>query len=130
VATTTAAGGVRVEGARELRRTLKRAGDDLSDLKDTHATVARIVAGAATPPRGPTGRLAASVRGSGTKTASVVRAGRKAVPYAGPIHWGWRRRNIEAQPFLTTAAASTEPRWVGLFAEALDTALAKVRGAA
>ena len=30
-------------------------------------------------------------------------AGRKAVPYAGPIHFGWPARNIEPQPFLYDA---------------------------
>lgn len=123
-----AAGGIRVDGARQLRANLRRAGDDLGDLRDAHAAAARIVVGGTIAPSR-TGTLAGSVRGSGTKTASIVRAGSKRVPYAGPIHWGWRRRNIEPQPFLTTAAAATEPRWVGLFVEAMNDALAKVRGA-
>ena len=33
----------------------------------------------------------------------MVRAGFARVPYAGPIHFGWRKRNIQPQPFLYEA---------------------------
>jgi len=37
--------------------------------------------------------LAGSIRTTGTKTGGYVRAGsRKAVPYAGPVHFGWPTR--------------------------------------
>src|SRR5262245_52256252 len=95
---------VEMEGSRELRRTLRAAGDDLTDLKDAHAQVASLVA-----PRGRsnapfrTGRLAGTVRGSGTKTAALLRAGFASVPYAGVREWGWPARNQEATPFLVPA---------------------------
>lgn len=119
---------VQVEGARELRTSLKRCGDDLSDLKDTHAQVAQTVAHAAHPPV-VTGRLAQSIRPSGTKTAAQVRAGGARLPYAGPVHWGWPARNIVAQPFLADAAHATEPVWLAGYQAAVDKELAKVKGA-
>ena len=33
----------------------------------------------------------------------VKKVGKKKVPYAGPIHFGWGRRNIHPQPFLYEA---------------------------
>ena len=68
---------VEVDGARQLRRTLKQAGSDLDDLKTLHRKVSQMVAdlAAARAPIGPTGRLQASIRAGATKTAGVVRAG-------------------------------------------------------
>jgi hypothetical protein len=121
--------GIRVEGAPELRRTLKRAGDDLSDLKTAHATAAQYVAARSrgTAPRRK-GVLAASVRGSGTKTAAVIRAGGARVPYAGPIHFGWPSRGIAPQPWITEAAEDTEPTWVEIYERAVTRILDRVKG--
>lgn len=120
---------VKVEGARELRATMKKAGDDLADLKAANAAAAGIVAPAAAG-RAPvrTGRLAATVRPAGTKTAAIVRAGRAAVPYAGPIEFGWPGHNIEAQPFITTAAHDTEPEWTEVYWTAINRIINRVRG--
>lgn len=120
---------VQVEGARELRRTLRAAGDDLEDLKAANQQAADIAATAArmrAPRR--SGTLAGDIRASGTKTAGIVRAGRKKIPYAGPIHWGWPARGIEAQPYMTEGAQATEPIWVPLYQELMDDALKKVKG--
>lgn len=121
--------GVQVEGGRALRRSLRAAGDDLSDLKDAHTESARIAAGAAqvrVPVR--TGRLRATVRSSGTLSAGVIRAGRASVPYANPIHWGWPARHITAQPFASHGAQASQPQWVPVFEAALHRALQKVHG--
>ena len=119
-----------VEGAKELRRTLKKAGDDLSDLKAAHAETATIVATAAqsgAPRR--TGRLSGSIRGSGTKTMAIVRAGGAKVPYAGVQEYGWPRRNIPAQPYIVPAAHDTESTWMGRYEDAVKRLLGKVKGA-
>lgn len=121
--------GIKVEGQRELRKTLRQAGDDLEDLKAAHKAAAEIAAGGSrplTPVR--SGTLQGTVRAGGTKTSAVLRAGKKAVPYAGPIHWGWPNRGIAPQSFLADGAKNTEPQWVELFYEALDKALKKVKG--
>lgn len=122
---------LKVIGGRNLRRTLAKAGVDLTELKATNAKVAGIVAtrGRGLAPVGPTGRLAGSVRPSGTKTQAVVRAGFARVPYAGPIHWGWPKRNIEAQPFLSEAATATEPTWQDVYMTFIDKVINQVEGA-
>lgn len=135
-----AAGTVKVEGLRELRRTLRQAGDDMADLKEANRAAAEIVATAAGG-RVPhlTGALAASVRPAGTKTAAVVRAGKKAVPYANAIHWGrifWPckeadphfRSEIAPRPFLSEAATSTESTWVPLYEDRIQSILDQVQG--
>lgn len=103
---------VRVEGLRELRRRLRRIEGGLQDLKRINKETADYIASAARP-RTPhrTGRLAATLRTSGTNRAGVIRAGTARVPYAAVIHYGWPRRNIEPQPWLVDAAQRTEPAW-------------------
>ena len=120
---------VEVEGAARLRRTLRAAGADLEQLRAAHAAAAAIATEAAAN-RAPvrSGTLAATVRGSGTKTAGIVRAGFARVPYAGPIHWGWPARSITAQPFIVEAAQDTEPSWIRVYEQAVDQALKQIKG--
>lgn len=120
-----------VEGADQLRRTMRRAGLDMTRLKDTHARVAQSVASRArgTAPIGPTGRLAASTRPGATQRAAIVRAGKKSVPYAGPIHWGWPNRNIVAQPWLQEAAKASEGDWVGTYTDEIKSIMTDIEGA-
>jgi hypothetical protein len=123
-------GSVTVEGFDRLIRTLRKAGEDISDMKDANALAASMVASAASA-RAPrrTGALAGNVRGSRKAKGATVRAGGARVPYAGPIHWGWPRRHITAQPFISTAARDTEPRWVAAYLDAVQRALDNVKGA-
>lgn len=121
--------GIKVDGARQLRKTLREAGDDLADLKAAHAAAAEIAARASAalaPSR--SGALKASIRSSGTKTAGVVRAGKKAVPYAGPIHWGWFKRGIKPNLFISRGAQDSEGRWLPVYEQAVHTAIEKVEG--
>lgn len=124
-------GGVRVEGARELRRTLRKAGHDLNDLKDAHQAAGSIVLNDARPrtPRGFTGRLQASQRQARAATFAEVRAGNARVPYAGPVHWGWPARNIAAQPWLADSAKRTEPQWTAAYEAAVNRVLDTIQGA-
>ena len=119
---------IRVEGARRLRATMKRAGIDLQELKDAHREAADVVVGATRAPSR-TGRLAGTVRPGATKTMAIVRAGYASVPYAGPIHWGWPKRNIRAQPFLSDAAQSSEPTWVQAYEREVNEIIDKIEGA-
>lgn len=124
---------VQVQGLKTLQRDLKRAGLTVGDLKEAHAEVARTVVRAAhfTPkhPERSTGRLAASVRGSGQAGAAVVRAGSAGVPYANPIHWGWPSRHIVAQPFLWNAIADSQDQWEGQYLTALQKIIDSIEGA-
>jgi hypothetical protein len=121
---------VQVEGARELRTTLRKAGVDLEDMKDANAAVAAQVAAAASA-RAPhkSGALASSVRGNRAAGAAVIKIGRASVPYAGVIHWGWPARNIRPQPFAVDAAHDTEPAWTETYFRAIEQILSNVRGA-
>jgi hypothetical protein len=120
---------MQVEGARELRRTMKAAGEDLSDLKETHLRVAsQVVPVARTLAPKRSGRLANSIRPGGTKTAAVIKAGGKAVPYANPIHWGWGRRHIAANPWMARAAKQTEPTWTATYTASVELILGRVKG--
>lgn len=121
---------VEVEGARELRRTLKRAGDDLGDLKDANQRAGQFVANAGSQ-RAPhlTGALAGALRASRVAGGATIRAGSASVPYAGPIHWGWPAHNIKAQPFLSDAATETEPEWLPIYEEDIAKIVDRIEGA-
>lgn len=121
---------VEVEGARQLRATLRRAGVDLQQLKDAHAEASRLVANAATA-RAPrrSGALAGTIRAAGTTTKGIVRAGYARLPYAGPIHWGWPAHHISAQPFLVDAAHDTETTWLAAYERATAAIINTIEGA-
>lgn len=121
---------VHVDGVRQLRRDLRKLGDDLADVKDANAAAAALVAAEAArrAPRGKTGRLAASVRGNRAASRATVSAGRASVPYAGPIHYGWPAHHIEAQPFVTDAAQDTQPLWLPLYEQGINRAVDKLAG--
>lgn len=121
---------VRVVGRKKLARELKQLQGDTADLKAANSAVAALVASAASA-RAPrrTGRLASSVRGNRAAGKATVAAGGARLPYAGPIHYGWPARGIEAQPFVTDAAQRTEPIWLPLYEREIARAVAKVRGA-
>lgn len=117
----------RVEGARELRRTLKRAGDDLTDLKEVHRRVGTFVSDRARP-RTPsaTGRLGASGRPGATKTAALVRFGGARAPYARFVHWGTKL--MRARPWVQEAAQSSQEVWETMYQQGVNRVLARIRG--
>jgi len=122
--------GIRIEGLDELARTMRKAGVDISELKDAHTRAASIVAdyAAGIAPRR-SGRLAGSIRPAKQAKRARIMAGSAAVPYAGPIHWGWPARNIEASLFLSRAAQATEAQWTKAYLDDVQAALDKVTGA-
>jgi hypothetical protein len=120
---------VRVEGSRQARDSLRRAGAQLDDLKEAHTEIANIiqpVAAGAAPRR--TGRLAGSGRASGSKREATVSFGNR-LRYARPIHWGWPARNISPHRFLWDAQQSTEPRWTQVYHQAIQRILDRIKGA-
>lgn len=122
--------GVEVDGLAELRRNLRRLGEDVADLKAANERAARIVAEAAAA-RAPrrTGRLAASLRATRAVGRASVLAGGASVPYAGPVHWGWEARHIEPNPFTVEAAEDTQPQWLPVYERELQRLCDRVRGA-
>ena len=99
------AAAVQVEGGPQLRRAFKKAGQRADDLSAANGRAAEIVERAAediVPVS--SGRLRDSIRTArNARSSSVLAGGKSGVPYAGPIHFGWRARNIEPQPFLYDA---------------------------
>lgn len=96
---------VKVEGLRELRKALTQIDPELrKELKTINRkSVDPVYRRALTEVPKRTGRLASTIRILGSQRAGQVAAGRKSVPYAGPIHWGWPKHNIAPNPFLERA---------------------------
>lgn len=81
---------VKVDGAAELSRSFRAAGGTVKELSAAYRAVAQMLVPPAQreAPKGDSGRLAASTRGRGQRTRAILTAGSRAVPYAGPIHFG------------------------------------------
>jgi hypothetical protein len=113
---------IEVEGAPQLRRAFKKMGGRASDLSAIHDDIAGIVADRAehTVPR-LEGDLASTIRGTRTATRARVEAGGRGLePYAGVIHFGWRDRNIEPQPFLYEALDDSQGRIIKAYNDGID----------
>lgn len=100
---------LRVDGLASVVRALQAIGVEVEveDLKTAFDDIAdegeRLVAAAA-PRR--TGRLAGNTRGRRSKSKAVIE---NALPYAGPINWGWARHNIAPTGYLQRADAQLQP---------------------
>ncbi len=94
---------VRVDHLEAVDRNLRRFGVRLSDLDFTRIARHGMRLAALFAPKGPTGKLKRSIRANKAKNKAVIRAGSAAVPYAGPINYGWPARNIEASHFMQKA---------------------------
>lgn len=98
-------GHIQVEGLRELSRALRQVGDTSRvTLKTAALEAANVVADEArgrVPIR--SGRLLSSIRPAGRVGGAFILAGNAKTPYAKPIHFGWKKRNIRPQPFLFDA---------------------------
>jgi len=114
---------VEIDGVKAVVRQIRKIEDGAADMKSVHKKAASAVEVAVKAPV-VSGRLAGDIRSTGTAGAGVIRAGRKSVPYAGPIHWGWAKRGIKANPFLVTAAELKTPKVVDIYEDGM-TALIK-----
>lgn len=104
-------GGVYVTGLREISRGFEKAGVDVEELKDVMGTVAAAASDTMqsfVPTR--SGALKTSVRGNRAKAKAVVTVGKARTPYAGPIAYGWPRRNIKPARFIERTDAVMETR--------------------
>lgn len=105
---------------------MEAAGTAAEDIKDVMHGIGQTVVTAAVP-RAPvlSGALAGSIRAGRGRTNAVVRAGGAAVPYAGVIHYGWPKRNITPQPFLTDALDATRQEVLHQLDEGINALLKK-----
>lgn len=112
---------VTVYGGRELRKALKETAGDTDDLKELNKKIAEIVVDEAVkhvPVR--SGKLKASLKAFGAASKARVTAGRKSLPYATVIHWGWPQRNIEGSFFLTNAMEKKQPQILEAYQDGLE----------
>lgn len=101
---------VRVEGIRRVISQMERLGVDVKDLKGAFQRIgSRAEAHAKGEAPVLTGRLAGSVRQSKRKNSVYLYAGRKSIPYAGVIHFGWPARNITSNPFMYRTVGALGP---------------------
>lgn len=124
--------GVKVEGAKRLRSTLKKAGLDMKDLTKLNKEAANIVvpvAKALAPVGDPkNGHIKTTIRAGATQKAGIIRAGSKRLPYGGVQHWGWPARNITAKPWISEAAKSSESQWVQNYFDGLMEVIDSIKG--
>ncbi|MEO6089280.1 MAG: hypothetical protein ABIQ18_39825 [Umezawaea sp.] len=115
---------VRVEGHKELRRSINQAKNKglAKELREAHKQTANVVV----PPARSlaphlSGKLSASIKPSSSVKGAVVRAGSgNSANYAGPIHFGWPKRGIKPQPFLFRAAYARREEYAALFQELMS----------
>ena len=114
---------IEIQGVGQLAKALKNAGDEglSAVLKTAHLEGAETVAATArTLAPKLSGSLRSSIRSSATLRSGRVRAGKKKVPYAAPIHFGWGRRGIHPQPFLYMALDRRREEVLDNFMEAIE----------
>lgn len=123
---------IQIQGAKELAKSLRKAGADMQNLKAENKKAADVVKPAAqtnVDAYSRSGRLRDSVRTGATQQMGIIRAGKKSVPYAGPIEFGWTKHNIKAHYSLVDAAHDTEPLWVEIYRDAVNKILNQIYGA-
>jgi hypothetical protein len=109
-----------VLGADNLARGLRKFADGLPTMDPKEA--GRIMLAAAkerAPVKSGNLRASGSVDGAGVKFTA---------PYAPPIHWGWRARNITPNRFALEGARATEGAWLDVLTEDIQAGLDKIKG--
>jgi hypothetical protein len=120
-------GGARVTGLNRLLKDLQAMGVEVNDMKAAFRDIARQgahVAGSLAPVR--TGALARSIRGTAARNYAAVSAGGRKIDYAGPINYGWRKRNIQADRFMQRADHVIRPYAIRELATAVERLAGKV----
>lgn len=122
---------IKIEGLSKVQRDLRKLSTDALDLNkteflETNKQVAEIVINE-TKKYVPilSGALAAAIRNASTKKSAKVRAGNAAVPYAGPIHFGWPARSIKPNTFLYEAIDARKSEVANRYAELVSDLIVK-----
>lgn len=121
---------VKVAGAKELARALRKAGADMSNMKPVYKHAADITKTAVdkyVPRR--TGKLARSVRATGQKRKGVVRAGGRSVKYAGVINYGWSKRHIKPAYYMQYGLQDVHVKVRNVVTDGLQDILDAIKGA-
>lgn len=117
-----------VEGLGKLVSTMRKAGIDMSDLKQANKKAGTIVAnaGRAVAPRR-TGRLAASIKPANQARRARIRAGGGGVRHARFQEFGTRKNR--ATHYLYGSAAKTRGEWLPAYEWELNIILSRIQGA-
>lgn len=122
----------RVDGAAQLRRTLRKAGADMAQMREVHRRVGGVIlpVARASAPVGPDlgGHIGTTIRIGASQAATTIRAGGKAMPYGGRLHWGWLRRGQKPNMWITRAAQSTESRWTQVYFDGITDIINSIQG--
>lgn len=120
-------GRLAITGLKEVNAALKSLSEATKkELKQTHKEAGEIVVIAAirlAPVR--SGRLAGTIKSNPTQRMGRVRIGVAAVPYAGPIHFGWPARRIKPQPFVYDALDGRRDQVLRLYEQRIDKLIVK-----
>lgn len=120
-----------VVGQRRFVQTMRKAGADMDELKTVNRQAADIALPAvrSLAPVGRSGRLSKSLRVGATRKAGVIRAGSKAVPYAGVVNYGWPGHHIRPRLFANNDIAQSESAWQQPYKDFINKTLNQVKGA-
>lgn len=120
-------GQLQIEGLRDVQKAMKNFSEDSrNDMKETHRKAGQlIVDGAARLVPVRSGALLASLRSAPTQRQGKVRVGSAAVPYAGPIHFGWPARNIRPNPFIYDVLDNRRDEVLRLYQERIGELIVK-----
>lgn len=118
--------GVYIEGLRETVRDLERLGVEVADLKELFTRIGEDIAaqGRRIVPTD-SGRLLRTIKPAKAKNKAIVRAGSRAVPYAGVINYGWQAHGIRRTDFLTDPANNDLSRHIQTLEEGLQALIDK-----
>jgi hypothetical protein len=117
---------IEVEGADELRRALKEAGDSSKDLNKANKAAGEVVVvEARTIVPVLSGALSRSIKASAGKTKASVKAG-GGLAYGAVIHFGWPAHGIEPQPFLYDALDARRAEVVKVYEERMAEIVARI----
>ena len=110
---------IRIEGLVKLSRELKKLETQLpKELRKVSKAAAEIVA-ADSRTKVPvlTGRLQRQIKAAATQKGGQVRV--TGVPYAAPIHFGWRKHHIRPNPFIYHALDARRGEVIATFEKGL-----------
>lgn len=114
-----------VEGVDDVTRALTGLAGDVDTL-DAWRVIAHegeIIGGRLAPRAG--GALSAGVVGVVRPGGATVTVRGRAMAYAGPINYGWRRRHITASLFMQRTSTALEDRATALLDDDVDQLLTK-----
>lgn len=117
--------GATVEGDDDVTRAVAGLADDVATLDAWHAIAAEgeVIAGRLAPRD--RGTLSAGVVGTVVHAGATIGVRGRAVLYAGPINYGWRRRHIKPSYFLQRTDTALEDRATALLEHDTDALLTR-----